>query len=59
MEPFGDRAEREHAFSPSRWARDFEASLARDFRAAVQAVGGQAVLEELPGCDHFDILDHL
>lgn len=32
---------------------------ARDFRAAVQAVGGQAVLEELPGCDHFDILDHL
>ncbi|XKE46191.1 alpha/beta hydrolase [Halomonas organivorans] len=32
---------------------------ARGFRDAVTAAGGRAVLEDLPGCDHFDILDHL
>ncbi|MCH4562208.1 alpha/beta hydrolase [Halomonas sp. EGI 63088] len=42
MGPFGDRAEREHAFSPSRWARDFEASLAR------QAELGRRLRERLP-----------
>ncbi|ATJ81579.1 alpha/beta hydrolase [Halomonas beimenensis] len=32
---------------------------ARDFRDAVTAAGGRAVLEDLADCDHFDILDHL
>lgn len=32
---------------------------ARDFRDAVTAAGGRAALEDLPGCDHFDILDRL
>ncbi|RTR06926.1 alpha/beta hydrolase [Halomonas nitroreducens] len=32
---------------------------ARDFQAAVLAAGGTARLHDLPGCDHFDILDKL
>lgn len=32
---------------------------ARDFHAAVLAAGGTSVLEALPDCDHFDILDRL
>ncbi|UYG07127.1 alpha/beta hydrolase [Halomonas sp. M4R1S46] len=34
-------------------------SQALDFRAAVLAAGGAARLRDLPGRDHFDILDHL
>lgn len=31
----------------------------RDFHAAVQQAGGVSRLEELAGCDHFDVLDQL
>lgn len=31
----------------------------RDFVAAVRSAGGEAALVDLPGCDHFDVLDKL
>ncbi|TLF53081.1 alpha/beta hydrolase [Halomonas urmiana] len=31
----------------------------RDYHAAVQAAGGASTLKDRPGCDHFDVLDHL
>ncbi|MDT8894621.1 alpha/beta hydrolase [Halomonas sp. I1] len=31
----------------------------RDFVAALHAAGREALLVDLPGCDHFDVLDHL
>lgn len=42
MEPLMDRCAREHAYSPSRWARDFEASLVR------QAEHGECLRERHP-----------
>lgn len=34
-------------------------SQGRDFVAALHAAGREALLVDLPGCDHFDVLDHL